>query len=270
MVDQAYYKKGFQKSISNTHTWRTVENSGKFVTSVIKPNFKMLDAGCGPGTITIDFAKNYLNEGGSIVGIEPTQQLIDSCNELKRKENVKNAEFQLGSIYDIPFKDNTFDLIYSHQVLIHLEEPLKALKELLRVTKPNGFICIKDADLEATVVSPKKYDLLKEFSILKAKNAVSTDTKAGRKLRSKAIKAGYDPKRIKSSISQWLLADDLEDKRKFAEMFIDRIKNSGEIAYQDEAKNEKIKQKTIDAYNEWSKDEDSIYCITNFEIIYQK
>ncbi|KAI5962497.1 uncharacterized protein KGF55_003573 [Candida pseudojiufengensis] len=269
MVEQAYYKKGYQQSVSNTHAWRTVENSGKFITAVLQPDFKVLDAGSGPGTITIDFAKNYLNDG-SIVGIEPTQQLIDESNELKLKQNVSNAKFKLGSIYNIPFPDNTFDLVYSHQVIIHLEDPIKALKELERVTKPGGFVCVKDADLEATVVSPKKYEILKEYSLLKAKNSGSTDPIAGRNLRSKAIQAGYDPNNITSSISQWLLTDDLNEKQKFADMFIGRVKTSNEVAYTDEQKNEEIKNKVVEAYKEWAEDVNSLFCIINFEITYQK
>ena len=48
--------------------------------------------------------------------------------------------------------------------------------------------------------------------MIKAKNAISTDTKAGRKLRNKALEAGYESKNLKTFSSSWLLADDLQIK----------------------------------------------------------
>ena len=64
---QVYYSKGFEKSISDTHSWRTVENSAKYVIPLIKPNFKILDVGCGPGSITIDFAKTIYHHQKQII-----------------------------------------------------------------------------------------------------------------------------------------------------------------------------------------------------------
>ncbi|KAI5954434.1 hypothetical protein KGF54_002209 [Candida jiufengensis] len=270
MVDQAYYAKGFQKSISNTHSSRNVENSGKFVTTVLKPNFKMLDVGCGPGSITIDFAKSYLTCGGSIIGIEPTHELVDASNELKNKENVINAEFQLGSIYNIPYPDNTFDLVYSHQVIVHIKDPIKALRELLRVIKPNGFVCVRDADIESTIISPEKFNLLKEYSILLVNNNVSSDIKAGRYLKSKAIKAGYDPSKIKLTISSNLFSTK-QEKQDWANMYTNRIKNAGEKAYpEDHVKDEEVKNQILKLYPEWVEDDTSLISIPSFEMIYQK
>ena len=42
-TEQAYYSRGFKKSVSDTHAWRTVENSAKYLIPVIKPDFKVLD-----------------------------------------------------------------------------------------------------------------------------------------------------------------------------------------------------------------------------------
>ena len=288
---QVYYSKGFEKSISDTHSWRTVENSAKYVIPLIKPNFKILDVGCGPGSITIDFAKNYLSSpetnnnngsgsgsgsggGGSIIGIEPTQELIDIANENKSKlvPELTNISFQIGSIYELPFDDDSFDLVHAHQVIIHLQNPIEALKELKRVTKPGGFICIRDADLESSIVSPvEKYESLREFYVIKAKNAISTDTKAGRKLRNKALEAGYESKNLKTFSSSWLLADDLQIKKSWANATINRIKSDVEkLNVNDPMKNKQMNEKFIKLWQEWLEDETSLFTMIHFEIIYQK
>ncbi|CCG23312.1 methyltransferase [Candida orthopsilosis Co 90-125] len=271
--DQAYYGRGFKKSIADTHSWRTVDNSSKFITPVLKPDFKVLDVGSGPGSITIDLAKNYLTSGGSVIGVEPTQELIDTANNLKEstEPSLDNVNFQLGSIYELPFEDNTFDLVHSHQVVIHLQDPVKGLKELARVTKPGGYVAVKDADLDSIITSPEKYAILKEYYVQKAKNAISTDIKAGRTLREKAIKAGYEPENITTTQSYWLLADDHERKKQWAELAINRIKTGGEILFtKDVKKNEEMCNEAIEKWHEWIDDETSLFDISHFEIIYKK
>ncbi|KAG5420464.1 hypothetical protein I9W82_002345 [Candida metapsilosis] len=271
--DQAYYAKGFKKAVSDTHAWRTVENSTKFITSVLKPDFKVLDVGCGPGSITVDLAQNYLSEKGSVIGVEPTQELIDAANELKASVTppLNNVKFQLGSIYELPFDDNSFDLVFAHQVIIHLQDPVKGLQELARVTKPGGYVAVKDADSDSNIISPEKYTILKEYSAQKAKNATSTDRKAGRRLREKAIKAGYQPENITTSQSYWLLADDHARKKQWAELAINRIKNGGEILFPTDAKkNEEMCNEAIAKWHEWVDDETSLFNISHFEIIYKK
>ena len=271
-TEQAYYSRGFKKSVSDTHAWRTVENSAKYVIPIIKPDFKVLDVGSGPGSITIDFAKNYLPQG-LIIGVEPTQELIDIANENKSKNasELDNVSFQLGSIYELPFEDNSFDLVHAHQVVIHLQDPIKALKELERVAKPGGYVCVRDADLESSIIYPEKFEFLSEFFVLKGKNAVSTDTRAGRKLRAKAIEAGYVPDNIKTSFSSSLIADDLKIKKIWADATAARIESGAEVVFADDpVKNKEANDKATKLWQEWLQDENSIFTIVLFEFIYQK
>ncbi|KAG7661100.1 uncharacterized protein J8A68_005391 [[Candida] subhashii] len=274
-VEQAYYSKGFQKSIADTHSWRNVENSAKFVLDVLKPNFKCLDVGCGPGSITVDFA-NYLPEG-SIIGVEPTPELIDTANQYKLKyiettgKKLDNVSFQDGSIYKLPFEDNTFDLVHAHQVVLHLQDPTSALIELRRVTKPGGFVCVKDADIDACLSAPKEYSRLGEYYKIKGRAAVSTDIFAGRNLRAKALKAGYETSKIKTSSSHWFVADNMEHKKLWSKAVIARIESGGERLYpDDEKKEEETKLEVINLWNKWKDDESSVLFLPSFEITYQK
>ncbi|CAI5755890.1 unnamed protein product [Candida verbasci] len=269
--EQAYYGKGYDKSVSSTHAWRTVKNSAEFVIPVLKPNFKVLDVGSGPGTITFDFAKNYLTEGGKIIGVEPTQELIDEANEYKAKNgSPSNLHFQIGSIYELPFEDDSFDLIYCHQVVIHLQDPILALKELKRVCKPNGYVCVKDADLISSIVYPEKYQPLADFYAIKADASISTDSKAGRKLYERCIEAGYDITKLQYSMSHWLCYE-IEYKLKWADATINRIKNSKENPYpNDPLKNQQTKEEAIELWNQWKDDKSSFFNLNHFEIIYKK
>ncbi|KAI5962499.1 uncharacterized protein KGF55_003575 [Candida pseudojiufengensis] len=271
MIDQMYYSNGYQESKSKFHSYRNVENSGKFITPYLQQNYKMLDVGCGPGSITLDFAKNYLTKGGSVVGIEPIQQLVDTCNELKQNLQVDNAKFQLGSIYKIPFPDNCFDLVYCNQVIVHLDDPIRGLKELLRVVRPGGFICLRDADLQSTIITPINYEILKHYSIVITGNNRSSDIRAGRNLKSKILKAGYDANKIKDISIDPSLIWRKTDKRIWSDINLERIKSSNEIAYPlDFGRTGEIEKQVMKLYPEWVEDDDSLISIPNFQIVYRK
>jgi 2-polyprenyl-3-methyl-5-hydroxy-6-metoxy-1,4-benzoquinol methylase len=88
----------------------------------------ILDVGCGEG-----FTLNRLKENGigkKLEGIEYLQAAIDLG-----KKMYPDIKITMGTIYELPYKDNEFDLVLCTEVLEHLEEPQKALKELVRVSK---------------------------------------------------------------------------------------------------------------------------------------
>lgn len=88
----------------------------------------ILDVGCGEG-----FTLHRLKERGigtHLEGIEYLQDAIDLG-----KQVYPEIKITQGDIYKLPYKDNSFDLILCTEVLEHLENPDKALKELIRVTK---------------------------------------------------------------------------------------------------------------------------------------
>jgi 2-polyprenyl-3-methyl-5-hydroxy-6-metoxy-1,4-benzoquinol methylase len=88
----------------------------------------VLDAGCGEGFTINKLLKE--NIGKKIEGIEYSKEAISFGKKLHPNLNIKQA-----SIYDLPYKENFFDLVICTEVLEHLENPKKALKEMLRVTK---------------------------------------------------------------------------------------------------------------------------------------
>ena len=89
---------------------------------------KVLDAGCGEG-----FSLNKLiinNVGEELEGIENSKEAI-----ILGKKLFPKAKIKLGSIYDLPYNSNNFDLVLCTEVLEHLENPQKALSEIIRVSK---------------------------------------------------------------------------------------------------------------------------------------
>lgn len=88
----------------------------------------VLDAGCGEG-FTLEYLR--INSiGKTFEGIDFLEKAVEIGNKVHPKIKLKK-----GSIYELPYKDNSFDLVLSTEVLEHLDNPEKALKEIFRVSK---------------------------------------------------------------------------------------------------------------------------------------
>lgn len=89
---------------------------------------KILDIGCGDGTIT----KNLLDMGLDAYGLDYSEVSKNFLDTRFNKINIQEDKF--------PFDDNTFDIVFSKSVVEHLKEPDYLIKESYRVLKPGGII----------------------------------------------------------------------------------------------------------------------------------
>ncbi len=104
---------------------------------------RVLDVGTGPGWISIRLAK--LNPRFSIEAIDLSRSMLALAEQHAGEQGVAGRiRFSLGDAKRIPFSDHTFDLVICHNVLHQLADPLVALREINRVTKPEGAILVRD------------------------------------------------------------------------------------------------------------------------------
>lgn len=104
----------------------------------IKNNMKILDVGCGNGEFTT-FISN-LTENSYFIGVDLDSNFIKEANNKCANNSRNNFKFIEANGIDLPFKDNHFDLVISHTYLTSVTDPLKALKEKIRVTKKEGYV----------------------------------------------------------------------------------------------------------------------------------
>jgi ubiquinone/menaquinone biosynthesis C-methylase UbiE len=191
------------------HEIRTAENTFTYLLPKFRslqesnPNLKLLDIGCGSGTISVSFAK--LIPDGQVTGIDVNTTILPRARAVAETAGVKNVEFLQGSVYEIPFPDETFDITYCHQVLIHIGNPWDALREMLRVTKRGGIVAAREGDYETECIWPELPGLLSFHhfmaSLMRAGGGTPT---AGRQLVSWALKAGVERSQIMLSNSTQL------------------------------------------------------------------
>lgn len=99
----------------------------------------ILDAGCGSGVYAFSLAKQLPQR--AIVGLDINPDYYQQCLTKKEYFHRHNTQFILGSLTQ-PFGEESYDLIYSVDVLEHIENDTEALKSICNGLKPDGYLVL--------------------------------------------------------------------------------------------------------------------------------
>ncbi len=197
------YTHGHHESVLRAHRARTAQNSAGFLLPHLRDDMTLLDVGSGPGTVTVDFAR--ILAGGSVVGVDAAPAVLQAARE--HATGYDNVRFEEANAYELPFEDDSFDVVYAHQLLQHLSDPVAALREMKRVAKPGGLVAVRDADYAAMAWYPESAGLA-EWNTLyhEVTHAYGFEPDAGRRLFSWVQQAGFDVAQMVPSASSWCYA----------------------------------------------------------------
>jgi ubiquinone/menaquinone biosynthesis C-methylase UbiE len=216
--EEEVYTHGHHPVIVAAHAERTAAEAAAFVLPRLQRGMRVLDIGCGPGSITAGLAE-HVGESGSVVGIDNSEEAVEIASATHAAAS--NLTFETASAYALPFADASFDVAYGHQVLQHLVDPIAALREVNRVLRPGGLIAVRDADY-GTMTHHPRYPEIKTWLKLyrKVARANGGDPDAGRRLHQWVRGADFTEIEVTSSV--WTYATPSE-RRSWANLWARRI-----------------------------------------------
>jgi ubiquinone/menaquinone biosynthesis C-methylase UbiE len=259
------YTTDHSTSVLRTHSWRTVTNSAPHLLPHLTPNLKVLDVGCGPGSITISIAKQVPN--GHVTGVEYVPDPLEGARELAKAEGVSNVTFQEGNIHDLPFADNTFDVVHAHQVLQHISDPVLALQEMRRVVKKGGIVACRESAELRWYPESIGIGLWREVTE-HMQRARGGTPHPGRMIHVWAREAGFWNSSIKKSAGAWCFASD-EERAYWGGSMEERARSSGfaRSAVQDGFAKAEDLDIIAKAWREFVKNEDAWFGLLHGEIL---
>jgi len=142
---------------------RTASQEAAFFLPHLRSGMRVLDAGCGPGSITVGLAQVVYP--GEVIGVDLQAAQVEEARALAAERGIGNVRFETADLYGLPFPDRAFDAVFSHGVVMHLREPLRAIAEMRRVLKQGGFVGLRDPYVAAGFVSPAT-PLIEQFRAL--------------------------------------------------------------------------------------------------------
>ena len=262
----ATYTLGHHESVLRSHRWRTAENSAAYLLPHLSPGLQVLDVGCGPGTITADLARLVGPDGG-VLGVDRSADVIAIARAESSDVGTGNVSYAIGDVMALDAPDAAYDVVHAHQVLQHLRDPVAALRELRRVTRPGGLIAIREADYGGMTWHPASTDLEGWLSLYRATARHNgTELDAGRRLLMWAQQAGL--RDVTPSASVWCFATPA-DRRWWGGLQADRILRSA-IADQAVAASladQAALQRMAAAWRRWMEAEDAWFSVLHGEVL---
>jgi ubiquinone/menaquinone biosynthesis C-methylase UbiE len=147
-----HYIHGYADEWQQVHGGRTLAAHARFLLPHLHAGLSVIDCGCGPGSITCDIAQAVAP--GEVVGIDLAEAQLGHARRLAGQLDIPNVRFERGDIYVLAYPDGSFDVAFAHNVLEHLSDPPRAIRQMRRVLKPKGIIGIHDPDYRSTIIEP--------------------------------------------------------------------------------------------------------------------
>jgi ubiquinone/menaquinone biosynthesis C-methylase UbiE len=264
-MPQERYTHGHHESVLRSHKWRTAENSAAYLLPHLVPGQTLLDVGCGPGTITADFAR--LVAPGMVTALDNAEEVLATARQTMDDAGAGNVVVDKGDVYQLAFPDATFDVVHAHQVLQHLARPVAALAEMRRVSRPNGLVAARDSDYPAFVWYPANDGLDRWLQLyLAIARGNGAEPAAGRRLLAWARQAGFSD--IQPSASTWCYATP-EDRHWWAGLWADRVVASAFAAQAVEGGRASTDDlmSIAASWREWAEEPDGWFVVVHGEVI---
>ena len=264
-VETARYTHGHSAAVLSAHSRRGAADSAAYLLAHLRAGMDLLDVGCGPASITADLTERVAP--GRVVGLDAAAGALEAARATLRERGLsEQVEVTCGDVMALPFEDASFDVVHAHQVLQHLADPVGALAEMRRVTRPGGIVAVRDAVYSAMTWFPEPAGMEQWRSVYMATaRANGGEPDAGSRLLSWARAAGFAD--ASASASTWCYATPA-DRAWQSQTWAQRCLTSFgpqavELGLADRADLETMAQ----AWRQWGDSEDAWFVVVHGEVL---
>ena len=264
-VETARYTHGHSAAVLSAHSRRGAADSAAYLLAHLRAGMDLLDVGCGPASITADLAERVAP--GRVVALDATAGALEAARATLRDRGLcEQVEVTRGDVMALPFEDASFDVVHAHQVLQHLADPVGALAEMRRLTRPGGIVAVRDAVYSAMTWFPEPAGMEQWRSVYMATaRANGGEPDAGSRLLSWARAAGFAD--ASASASTWCYATPA-DRAWQSQTWAQRCLTSFgpravELGLADRADLEAMAQ----AWRQWGDSEDAWFVVVHGEVL---
>lgn len=261
------YTHGHHPSVVAQHARRRAEVEAWFLLPRLQPGQRLLDVGCGPGTVTSGLARAVAP--GLVTGLDAAPDVLATAREHADETGLANLEFVGGDVYALSYPDDTFDVVYANQLLQHLSDPVAALREMRRVLRPGGLLAVRDADYATMQPHPKFLEFERWNALYHAvAYANRAEPDAGRFLPSWARAAGFE--QIETHPNVVLL--EREEARIWGEAWSQRILHSAVAAHalEYDLANQTELEDLSAGWLRWSREAEALFMFAQVAVLAQR
>ena len=220
------YTSGFSQAYITYLMRHTAESHAAYLLPYLRPGLRVLDFGCGPGSMSVGLAKAV--EPGELHGVDMEESQIELARAVAEEAGQTNATFHVADITDLPFEDGFFDVAHCHEVLGYIPDTQAALAEVKRALKPGGILGCREIICESSSTRPDFGGARIMWDIFE--DLLASDDghpHMGRDLKTHALEAGFVNPRMTASfdvfssptevafvhafINNWLLAPEMTE-----------------------------------------------------------
>lgn len=156
----------------------------------LQSGMKVLDCGCGVGSITLDLAERV--SPGQVVGVDVDETQLAVARKGAAERGLTNVSFEQGDVYHLHFDDGSFDAVLAHTLLMHLSDRARVFAEMRRVLRKGGIIGISDDDFDTITYSPNDGLMQKQVDLwIRVVQHNGGDPFYSRHLRRELLQAGF-------------------------------------------------------------------------------
>lgn len=185
------YTHGHHESVVAQHRKRTAAEAAAFLLPHLRPGMRVLDVGCGPGSITVGLAEAA--SPGEVLGIDLSEDVLAQARTLAAEKDLANLRFARADVHGLDPGGRAFDVVYAHQVLQHVPEPVETLRAMRRLLVPGGLVAVRDSDYGTCTWSPPDERIAQWLAVyheVARRNGAEAD--AGRFLHGWVHAAGFE------------------------------------------------------------------------------